>query len=306
MMGDMNPADKPRPDLRVVGSHPLDRDTDRPADDRDLGPDGSIGAAVDVTEEQRAAPPPLPPLGKIKPTAQQVAVVQPAARRSGLYLRLGGLSIGSAVTTYTAVVAGWWVLIGPTVVAPPPAPETIVRVERVEVPVPSPAPPPEVVYVQVPAAPAPARPAVEHAAPPPAPVAPPVEHTAPPPPVTPPVATVATPPPVVVAPPAPKAVAPAAAIALNGAYAGRAGSWPASFDLAFLPEGAVRAIITIDEDGSVVTNTVTGRYGLGPDGAATVALIVGDLAYSGVVSDGKITGRVSQGGKSRGKLNAQR
>lgn len=310
MMSAMNPADKHRPDLRVVPSSRPDGTTDQPAGPRARASSGWSDEGADLATVDAPAAPAPPPIAKPRPNAAPMAVVQPASRRNGLYVRLVGVYLASATTTLTAVVAGWWFAIGPTVHLPPPPPETIVRVERVEVPVPSPAPPAEIVYVQVPA------PAVVGPSRPPVGARPPVNSTPVAPPVVdvvpvapPPVATVVTtpPPPVVpVALPTPRATTPAAATALNGAYAGKAGAWPASFNLSFLPEEAVRAVVTIDEGGAVSTKTVTGRYDLASDGTATVVLLVGDVVYSGVVGSGMFEGRVTQGGKSRGKLNVQR
>lgn len=274
----MTPADKPRPDLRVVSSAP-EQDTDRPAEERVASP-GT----------------PAPPKIRVEPP-RPVAVVQRPPSRLRLYFRLFAVYASSAAVTCVAVVGGWWVLIGPTDRTPPP-PE--VRVERVEVPVLAPAPPPEVVYVEVPAEPIITpprtvfvdRPVVAVAPPPPPPPVEDVVKEPPPPP----------PPP---SPPPPK-VAPPAATAHNGVYEGKTGSGLGRFELTFLPDDVVRAVVIADDDDVVGPSTVTGRYELAPDGSATIALFMGDVTYAGLVANGRFDGRVSQGGKSKGKLSVRR
>ncbi len=270
--------------------------TDRPAEDRSAHRTHSVSPGT-------LDPDPNTP----RPAGETLhAEIYRPSTPWALFAQLAALYVAVTVITTTSLVSGWWFMIGPTDDTPTP-PETIVRVERVEVPVPGPAPAPEVIYVQVPAPPAPPAPAVaakKRVAPPTevavvAKVPDPVVPT-----VLPKVVEVAAPkdpPPVKAAP-----VIPAAAAALDGAYVGKAGTATSTFDLSFQADRVVRAVVTLNQDGQVSTHTVTGQYDLASDGSASIALFLADTAYTAIVSGGALEGRMSQGGKNKGKVSGRR
>lgn len=288
----VNPQSSAVPDVRAPKPR-AEEATDRPAEDRAAHRTRSVSPGT-LDPDVNTPRPPEP---------VRAEVYRPSIPWA-LFARLSVLYVVVSLTTTGVVVGGWWVTIGPTDDTPPPPPETIVRVERVEVPVPGPAPEPEVIYVEVPV-------------PAPPPVAPKKRAT---------VVADAQPAkvetkgddatvvvkvdepvvPAKIEPKAPDPVTPPAAEALNGAYTGKAGTAACTFDLTFLPDRVVRAAVALDDGSGPKRQTVTGQYDLGKDGSATIALFVGDTAYTAIVRKGELEGRLSQGGKNRGKVSATR
>lgn len=274
--------------------------TDRPADERTAHRTRSAGTST--LDPDTNAP------RMLRRDPVRAEVYRPPTPWA-LFARLSVLYSGVMVATTFTLVAGWWFVIGPTDDTPTP-PETIVRVERVEVPVPGPAPAPEVIYVEVPAPAPPPQPQVgpKKRAPIASDVVVVPAKAAPEPTLATISPKVSEPIPAKVTPenkPAAPETPPAAA-ALAGAYSGKAGTAACTFDLDFLPERVVRAVVTLDQDGNVTRHTVTGQYDLARDGSATVALFVGDTAYTAIVGKGSLEGRLSQGGKNKGKVSARR
>lgn len=121
------------------------------------------------------------------------------------------------------------------------------------------------------------------------------------PPVAPPAALIAARPAV----PAP-AKPPAAAARLTGTYVGKAAGRPVSIDLEFLAEGDLRVVARVNDGANTRTIDASGQYTLSSDGTATITFVERDVAdpsvYSGTADGSVVDGRVTAGGKNKGRL----
>jgi len=110
--------------------------------------------------------------------------------------------------------------------------------------------------------------------------------------------------------PPPPPEAPPEATALSGTYQGRIMGRPGSVKLDFLGNDRVRGLVEYQSGGTTSNLIVAGTYALTPDGAATVALVeLGTstpAVYSGAVSGDRLAGRVTIGGRNRGKFVVSR
>jgi len=260
---------------------------------------------------------------------------------SGLYLRLG-LTFGVYFMVTAMVVLGTWfaivrplwvqeterrvaVLVPEVVAAPvvtpvPAAPEPVAVAEVEEeapleespLPLDEAEPEPEPVRVAArprprprPARPAPA-PEPVVAEPEPEPVVAEVEELVP---------VVARPAPkpepeVAVPTTARKPVVPIAAASQSGTYVGRARNRPFTLQLVFRPGGVLQGILQVERNGEVLDIGAAGNYTIGANDVLTIALVETGTpdprVYSGRVSDGAAEGRVSVGGRNRGRFRAKR
>jgi len=253
-----------------------------------------------------------------------------------IYRRAGMIFLGSFAATTLAVlgpllairgvsspaVAPQIVMAAPPVMQPKaPVPPTVPAVATTP---PAPAAPVAVAPVEpVAAAPRAARsepvspsrrsePApIQRTAPEPVPVAEaPVAEVAPVAPVAIP-APVAAPPPVVAAPkPTPKAPVPTKVKALNGAFTGKADGRMVWIRYQFEPEGKLRAVVRRDVDGVTTTIAARGEWTLAATGRVTFALMEVGMekpgAYFGHLEGDAGEGRVTYGGRGRGRFEVKR
>lgn len=256
----------------------------------------------------------------------------------GIYLRLVGAFVVAFGMTAGLVLGAWFGWLRPVRRPPPPQPNTALVAPppvapRVVVQEP-PAPPPVLEPAAEPASEEPPADAVADAAPAPEPA--PVHHrthhrthhvTRDPQPAAPTVVKVPVkadpapaPAPVAAAkpasrpaapPPAPKPPpVPAAVASLSGAYVGRAQGRPLSLTLKFQPGDELAATLMVNDGEDTQTVDATGTWILGDDGSVTIALVENGVAdpkaYSGNVDGSRVSGRVTEGRRGRGRFNASR
>lgn len=113
--------------------------------------------------------------------------------------------------------------------------------------------------------------------------------------------------------PAPAPVPPSAtatATALSGLYTGKAMGQSISIHLDFRAGGEIKAVVKIRDGAQTVSSVADGTYSVAPDGSATIALMESGSSdpaiYSGTVRPGVAEGRVTVGGRSRGRFRVER
>jgi hypothetical protein len=110
--------------------------------------------------------------------------------------------------------------------------------------------------------------------------------------------------------PAASRTVPPEASALSGLYLGKSIGKPISMNLQFQPEGSLRAVVKVRDGETTVSAVAEGTYSVGADGVATIALMEtsGDEpnVYSGTVGANVCEGRVTTGGRNRGKFRVER
>ncbi|MFT4621670.1 MAG: hypothetical protein ACI8PZ_000322 [Myxococcota bacterium] len=104
---------------------------------------------------------------------------------------------------------------------------------------------------------------------------------------------------------------PPGARALDGQYSGRAGGKPLTITFRFGAADVVSGEAQLTTGGKASAHRMSGTYVMGPDGSATIVLMQEDdnapWVYSGnVTPSGEASGRITEGGKDRGKFNARR
>jgi len=107
-----------------------------------------------------------------------------------------------------------------------------------------------------------------------------------------------------------RAVVPIAAARQSGTYVGKVQNGDFTMQLVFRPGGVLQGILEVERDGETVNLGAAGNYTIGADDVITIALVEAGTAnprvYSGQVADGVAEGRVSEGGRNRGRFRAKR